>query len=519
MKNIKIYKSQILLLAIVFFSLSAKAQNFSTKTNNIRNSVVAEINHKPVLFLSSLSSSLAAYTLKGEELWRFKIDNPSVIFEILAEDINNDGNDDVLAVAGNGIVYCINSDGKLLWKYSPEQKTRLSEIAVVKNNDKIQIFAGGNNYQLYELNTQGKLVSKTKIKGVVRKIESGKFLDSSKETLFLMTYVHDKFRWEFMGFLNPETKAVIKQVSYKKNDLKSLSKIMVTDIEIADINKDHKDDILFFGDTKFRPFFTTLDANFNVIAEYEGNRKQIQRYAHSQGAFLPKRNEIMFQHGGILIVLDHKGKLKNTGGERYGKGVYSNFVYESKTNQLILQQRLAGTVTRTNGTLYNDSDVLKGLQYIPTTTEGSTETTISLGRQNVIYAHNQTGGVISRGDLVFINGTAHGTHPRVALAQANSAKENVIHVYEDLTKKLINDADFRQVMYNDMLDFASKIEEIISENVITLSQEELDAMSDDEKRDIVTHNVAFLETLVNNDVWTTEDMTAVNNAITNGNAY
>lgn len=98
----------------------------------------------------------------------------------------------------------------------------------------------------------------------------------------------------------------------------------------------------------------------------------------------------------------------------------------SKTNQLILQQRLAGTVTRTNGTLYNDSDVLKGLQYIPTTTEGSTETTISLGRQNVIYAHNQTGGVISRGDLVFIDGTAHGTHPRVALAQANSAKENVI---------------------------------------------------------------------------------------------
>ncbi|MCL7754600.1 hypothetical protein [Polaribacter sp. Z022] len=335
MKNIKIYKSQILLLAIVFFSLSANAQNFSTKTNNIRNSVVAEINQEPVLFLSSLSSSLAAYTLKGEELWNFKIDNPSVIFEILAEDINNDGNDDLLAVAGNGIVYCINSDGKLLWKYSPEQKTRLSEIAVVKNNDKIQIFAGGNNYQLYELNTQGKLVSKTKIKGVVRKIESGKFLDSSKETLFLMTYVHDKFRWEFMGFLNPETKAIIKQVSYKKNDLKSLSKIMVTDIEIADINKDHKDDILFFGDTKFRPFFTTLDANFNVIAEYEGNRKQTQRYAHSQGTFLPKRNEIMFQHGGILIVLDHKGKLKNTGGERYGKGVYSNFVYESKTNQLI----------------------------------------------------------------------------------------------------------------------------------------------------------------------------------------
>lgn len=90
---------------------------------------------------------------------------------------------------------------------------------------------------------------------------------------------------------------------------------------------------------------------------------------------------------------------------------------------------------------------------------------------------------------------------------------------EDRANLLINDADFRQVMYNDMLDFASKIEEIISGNIITITQEELDAMDDDLKRDVVTHNVAFLETLVSQDVWTSEDMTAVNNAITNGNAY
>ena len=84
---------------------------------------------------------------------------------------------------------------------------------------------------------------------------------------------------------------------------------------------------------------------------------------------------------------------------------------------------------------------------------------------------------------------------------------------------LINDADFRQVMYNDMLDFASKIQEIISGNGVTIPQEELDSLSDDFKRDIVIHNVSFLETLVNYDVWTSEDMTAVNNAITSGNSY
>jgi len=90
---------------------------------------------------------------------------------------------------------------------------------------------------------------------------------------------------------------------------------------------------------------------------------------------------------------------------------------------------------------------------------------------------------------------------------------------EDRANLLINDADFRQVMYNDMQDFASKIQEIISGNVVTMSQEDLDNLSDEMKQEIVSHNVAFLETMVGYDVWTTEDMTTVNNAITDGKAY
>lgn len=90
---------------------------------------------------------------------------------------------------------------------------------------------------------------------------------------------------------------------------------------------------------------------------------------------------------------------------------------------------------------------------------------------------------------------------------------------EERETLLQNDADFRQTIYNDMQDFASKIQEIISGNASTLSQEDLDNLSDNDKQDIVTHNVAFLETLVGYDVWTTEDMTTVNNAITSGNSY
>jgi hypothetical protein len=49
-----------------------------------------------------------------------------------------------------------------------------------------------------------------------------------------------------------------------------------------------------------------------------------------------------------------------------------------------------------------------------------------------------------------------------------------------------------------------------------------EAMADDdaaEKQDCVNRNVEHLEIMVAKDFWTSEDMTAVNAAITAGNAY
>ena len=101
-------------------------------------------------------------------------------------------------------------------------------------------------------------------------------------------------------------------------------------------------------------------------------------------------------------------------------------VDSSTSGQLTLSSRLSDQVTRRAGTIYHDSDVLYGLSYIPTTTEGTTNTTISLGRQNVIYVHNQTGETINRGDIVVVDGTAHGSHPKVSKAQADDATNATI---------------------------------------------------------------------------------------------
>lgn len=75
----------------------------------------------------------------------------------------------------------------------------------------------------------------------------------------------------------------------------------------------------------------------------------------------------------------------------------------------------------TPGALYFDSNELHGLSFVPRTREGATNNVIHLGQQSVIYVHNQTGEVVNRGDVVYISGTAHGSHPKISKAQADGS--------------------------------------------------------------------------------------------------
>ena len=66
--------------------------------------------------------------------------------------------------------------------------------------------------------------------------------------------------------------------------------------------------------------------------------------------------------------------------------------------------------------------------------------------------------------------------------------------------------------YSAMGDSVALINDVIAgtENIFT---------SIEDKQDCVDRNVAHLELMVAKDYWTTEDMTAVNAAITAGNGY
>ncbi|UZO82225.1 hypothetical protein NBT05_07050 [Aquimarina sp. ERC-38] len=335
-----IYKIPLILLLLV--TLVTNSQNFSTDGHMIRNAEIATVSGNSVFYFSELSGSISLYSLEGKKIWEYQTQTPAVIFEIKAVDITNDQNDDVLVASGDGTIYALSSSGQLLWAFNPGHKVRFSEIAVVNNNNQIQVFAGGNDYKLYELDDQGQLVSTTTIKGVVRKIEAGNFLEANKPCLFLLTYNHDKYRWEFMGFLDAETKQVIKQTSFKNDKLKEVKQSMITDIKVADLDGDNKDDLLLFNDLNFLAQCIGINGNFDIITNFKASNKEKQRYAHSKGVFLANRKEIVLQHGGILFVLDNKGNLIARNGTRYGSPVHNDFVFDQRSNQLVATGEVDG---------------------------------------------------------------------------------------------------------------------------------------------------------------------------------
>ncbi|MGI9481630.1 MAG: hypothetical protein ACR2OR_04640 [Hyphomicrobiales bacterium] len=224
-----------------------QADSFTTDGNGIRDTISASANGKSILYVSEIDGAVSCYTASGRKLWRNPTQHPAVMFEIEASDIDGDGNDDLLAASADGNIYHWGHDGKLRWSFNPGRKVRFSEVAVVKNSDAVQIFAGGNDYILYELNRHGQLVSETKFDGIIRKLEAGAFLQKGKQSLFLMAMTGDKWAWSYMAVIDPKSKKAIKTGKLKSKDLSGFRKLMINEVSVADVDGDSLDDLLFLA--------------------------------------------------------------------------------------------------------------------------------------------------------------------------------------------------------------------------------------------------------------------------------
>lgn len=322
-------------------TLAASAQSVPTQNNSIRYATVANVAGREMVYISEESGAISLNGIDGAQAWRVESDDPAVMFELLAVDIDQDGDQDVVAVSGNGSVYALSSKGELLWKYSTPEISRLSEIAAIGSGESLRIFAAGNNFKLYELSAKGELIGTSPIKGCARSLASGRFTSADREVLYLHTYAHDKFNSEFFGLIDPDTKKVIVE-----SDIQKIigSSQMVNDMEVADVNGDGLDDILIFASFKSGTTLA-LDGNLKKIFKFTGS-KDSQRYAAAKGvALLPERKEIAMQFGGVLYLISPEGKQISRTGVAHEDIIYNDLLWLPEAQQVVGTGRTGGDNT------------------------------------------------------------------------------------------------------------------------------------------------------------------------------
>lgn len=341
------------LSCLLSFSLVATAhcqsppKSFETQGDALRQVVVGKHGDQSVLYTSGLEGGVGCYQPDGTHLWSSNTGKPAVLFEINAHDLDGDGRDELLAASGDGFIHCWGADGKRLWKFNPGHKVRFSELAIVPG-PKPQIFAGGNDYTLYELDASGNLASKTPIKGMMRSIEAGYFRDKNAPSLFVMTYSHDKFRWRFLGYIDPKTKETQASLDVKKTSNKALKSAMFTDFATHDLNGDGLDEILLFGTASKSSVFLSLNEQLKPTTEFQSPDKDFQRYAHAIGTPLPSGN-VLVRFGRLQYLVDPAGNVLKKAGAK-NKGVCYNDVCVDPSTQTLF---FAGDVSGGNAIYAN----------------------------------------------------------------------------------------------------------------------------------------------------------------------
>ena len=101
---------------------------------------------------------------------------------------------------------------------------------------------------------------------------------------------------------------------------------------------------------------------------------------------------------------------------------FGKVTQDSSITGSIQLNRLQGRPGDVAGTLFFDSDHQKALSFNMSTRENANpDVTLNVGQEILLYVHNLTGAQIDNGDAVYISGTAHGKHPQVSLARANTS--------------------------------------------------------------------------------------------------
>ncbi|WP_303317278.1 hypothetical protein Q4Q34_01645 [Flavivirga abyssicola] len=144
----------------VDFKAKLKVPFVSFNANhNITKVKIAHFSGKDYIIGNTYEGSIIAMDYLGNILWEESFSGGIMNHEIWVEDINLDGNDEVLAANANGTLYCLSAEGKLLWKFKQNDVPLLSVCVIHQKGEKAPYIAtGGNDQNLYYVSNKGELL-------------------------------------------------------------------------------------------------------------------------------------------------------------------------------------------------------------------------------------------------------------------------------------------------------------------------------------------------------------------------
>ena len=104
--------------------------------------------NKTYIAATSYEGTIVAVSYSGNILWKNKLSG-YMNHDIWAADINNDGNDEILAANADGSIYCLDNKGKLLWKFKQNDAPMYSVCVINKGNEAYIVCGGFDNSFYY----------------------------------------------------------------------------------------------------------------------------------------------------------------------------------------------------------------------------------------------------------------------------------------------------------------------------------------------------------------------------------
>jgi lambda-carrageenase len=344
------------ILCIALFPLVGLAaspiSNFTTNGNIVYHLAIGEIALQRVLISASYNGVIQCFDqITKEELWSYDI-GEAFPFDVETGDLDNDGNDEVLVAASDGILYAIDHDGQaVLWTYQDPNSGPLYQVKFVKSNETGYVFTGGISKKIIKLNaSNGNHISQLSTAGAVRLINGGSLkindvdyvaVADAQRTLtgnfsLRVINVND------MSLLNNQVTAL----EYPGSQFGTQGRYY--NIEVFDIDQDEIDELVLCLDHRNSIWLTVIDVENETITQKNiqdnsGKNIRTKPYAMNQIQHIKSSGlaqEYIFQlFGNDLLVKNLSGRILE---ELKGPYTYNACIFDSITNLYFMGSELSG---------------------------------------------------------------------------------------------------------------------------------------------------------------------------------